>query len=80
MCSDAQIFILLGFSVRAWEPATNDSVTDERKEEGGRDRGRQPLMEPRQRDSPWWQKQVLPTCIHDNVLLSSNDMSLNQFV
>lgn len=33
MCSDAQIFILTGFSVGAREPATTDSVTGVRKEE-----------------------------------------------
>lgn len=32
MCSDAQIFILLGFSVRAREPVTDDSATGLRKE------------------------------------------------
>lgn len=34
MCSEAQIFILTGASVRAREPATDDSVTGV-SEEGG---------------------------------------------
>lgn len=35
MCSDAQIFIFTGFSVRAREPATIDSVTTERGRKEG---------------------------------------------
>lgn len=35
MCSDAQIFIFTGFSVRTREPATIDSVTTERGRKEG---------------------------------------------